>query len=1275
MINSQLIIILSIGILSLFVLSAEVSSIGMTSAFGQTSSGYSSSGKISVSGTDTYVTYSITEAKILDIIPHVDAISLIISIDATSDGSLTITIPRSMLDATINGIDDKFFILVNGEETNYDEITSYSDRTLTISFPLKAKEIEIIGTKINITQINLPTIEFNSQQYYPGDIFEVIVIDSSANKNPNQIETVSIITFDITSKTTITPNAKETGTDTGIFVYSSQLPNVILQSASIAAIYDYYGPSGWDQITTQTEINPGGFFVNLGWDFSYFDFKDMNGNSILVTGPQAGEPFVINMKIKNMERDDSSPFDIRVILRDENNKITFSNDFGKYSVHAGKTDLFGFQIPAIPEGRYMGEFIIDPNNVVVETTKLDNTRTSAVSVYAKSGASPSILTDKSSYDIGTDAIITLTYPPLDTTSNVDKINAKQILVYYKGEQTTIADSVFDASSSYITETGGSTGLFQIVINIPQKIGSTTLQDGDHISLWFVDNGINITNVIFSVNSQIISPTDTIPPKLLVQDIELTAKIKTGMNVDFTNNVKAIDNVDGIIKATCTPDSNSFFKVGKTNVKCSATDSSGNTSSETFTVTIHSSAVSIPSWVKVLAGFWCNGDINNENFIDGIEYLIENKIIIISSSNPSSQSSSTIPEWIKNNACWWSQDKISDNDFVTGIEYLVNNGIIVIFDVVNNDNPFPSSATIGPNEGATISSPDGVLILKFEPNSVNTSRTVSIEMGSNSDIPWLNDKDEKFESIYRLEPDGIQFKIPVKFSMLYDLKTITILNEDLTISKIPILISNGKPTIIENTKLVTNLSEKTLELKGEINHFSAMTSSDFFIKLTLDPSTEHRLFGDQFLASLEIGFDSIIIEATLDESIDGVIPISDGSVLVRQNRDTAFAGEKQRTFTYVCFDDGPGHYGAKVMYTMDIRKTIQQLNDYYQATSLVTGPGTPVSFAIGQLIGQLNGLLQHGIESFSFDHDILGYAECDPPKNIDDEIGGFEQEHTVRPPIRAWGDVSILEPIEGQKVALYTPWEVKYEISKPSLSLINSLDVEFIPDDSAITFPSAKTTETFSPKEEIKTLKTTAECSQLGKHSFSIKIKIVPLAGITDDRSVNCVSADEIKEKLPIQKNFGINLPSFIPKGDVSRPVGAGIKSNWDLVFSVVNKESSIKQNLSLMTTFDSPIASCILHNSSLHATNFMLDKWGYDVFTYVCTCNSPGETDYHVKLNLISKQIDNVDRHLQCTATDDVGDDIPEPDRDGDGIPDAKDACPYEAEDMDGVEDSDGCPE
>ena len=57
--------------------------------------------------------YEITGGKLLSIMPDVDANSLIISIDATEDGSLTLTIPRSVLDATINGEDDDFFVLID----------------------------------------------------------------------------------------------------------------------------------------------------------------------------------------------------------------------------------------------------------------------------------------------------------------------------------------------------------------------------------------------------------------------------------------------------------------------------------------------------------------------------------------------------------------------------------------------------------------------------------------------------------------------------------------------------------------------------------------------------------------------------------------------------------------------------------------------------------------------------------------------------------------------------------------------------------------------------------------------------------------------------------------------------------------------------------------------------------------------------------------------------------------------------------------------------------
>ena len=40
-------------------------------------------------------------------------------------------------------------------------------------------------------------------------------------------------------------------------------------------------------------------------------------------------------------------------------------------------------------------------------------------------------------------------------------------------------------------------------------------------------------------------------------------------------------------------------------------------------------------------------------------------------------SQRIPSWIKNNADWWARGLISDDDFVKGIQYLIEQGIISI----------------------------------------------------------------------------------------------------------------------------------------------------------------------------------------------------------------------------------------------------------------------------------------------------------------------------------------------------------------------------------------------------------------------------------------------------------------------------------------------------------------------------------------------------------------------------------------------------------------------
>ena len=69
---------------------------------------------------------------------------------------------------------------------------------------------------------------------------------------------------------------------------------------------------------------------------------------------------------------------------------------------------------------------------------------------------------------------------------------------------------------------------------------------------------------------------------------------------------------------------------------------------------------------------------------GIEYLIKNKIISISSQNNKENSSDVIPPWIKNNAGWWSAGKISDEDFLSGIKYLIENSIIKVNAPTNSE---------------------------------------------------------------------------------------------------------------------------------------------------------------------------------------------------------------------------------------------------------------------------------------------------------------------------------------------------------------------------------------------------------------------------------------------------------------------------------------------------------------------------------------------------------------------------------------------------------------
>ena len=125
---------------------------------------------------DQEVGYELTGAEIIRMFPDPENKSLIIEIKTYSDGELTITLPKEVIDTDEEG----FFVLVDGDETNHDALSVPGFWTLTIPFSYGSEEIEIIGTfvipefgtiALLILVVSISTIVVisakNKQMFYP----------------------------------------------------------------------------------------------------------------------------------------------------------------------------------------------------------------------------------------------------------------------------------------------------------------------------------------------------------------------------------------------------------------------------------------------------------------------------------------------------------------------------------------------------------------------------------------------------------------------------------------------------------------------------------------------------------------------------------------------------------------------------------------------------------------------------------------------------------------------------------------------------------------------------------------------------------------------------------------------------------------------------------------------------------------------------------------------------------------------------------------------------
>jgi len=122
-------------------------------------SAYAASGTITVNleGTPVDVSFDSQGVEILSVETIDDAFgaSLILEVKVTgSPGILEIILERNFIDAKYQGDDDLFFVLVDGEDLNFEETETTSDsRTLRITLPEGTEEVEIIGTEFGATLI------------------------------------------------------------------------------------------------------------------------------------------------------------------------------------------------------------------------------------------------------------------------------------------------------------------------------------------------------------------------------------------------------------------------------------------------------------------------------------------------------------------------------------------------------------------------------------------------------------------------------------------------------------------------------------------------------------------------------------------------------------------------------------------------------------------------------------------------------------------------------------------------------------------------------------------------------------------------------------------------------------------------------------------------------------------------------------------------------------------------------------------------------------------
>jgi len=86
------------------------------------------------------------------------------------------------------------------------------------------------------------------------------------------------------------------------------------------------------------------------------------------------------------------------------------------------------------------------------------------------------------------------------------------------------------------------------------------------------------------------------------------------------------------------------------------------------------------WIKNNANWWSHDEISDDDFVAGMKYLIERDMIDVTPHKVTILEpvhELVLPVWVKNNAGWWADGLVSDQEFVQAIEWLIDEGVMTV----------------------------------------------------------------------------------------------------------------------------------------------------------------------------------------------------------------------------------------------------------------------------------------------------------------------------------------------------------------------------------------------------------------------------------------------------------------------------------------------------------------------------------------------------------------------------------------------------------------------